>query len=79
MAVSTFEEGLGESVFDLGEVGAIAEIQWLKPGKPLTARLKIRVVSYPEEYLKSNASLIRKEQSYELEITLEKLVAKPLR
>jgi hypothetical protein len=79
LAVSTFEEGLGESVFDLGEVGAIAEIQWLKPGKPLTARLKIRVVSYPEEYLKSNASLIRKEQSYELEITLEKLVAKPLR
>src|SRR5262249_5194609 len=79
LAVSTFEEGLGESVFDLGEVGAIAEIQWLKPGKPLIARLKIRVVSYPEEYLKSNASLIRKEQSYELEITLEKLVAKPLR
>lgn len=55
LAVSTFEEGLGETVFALGEIGATAEIQWLKPAKPLTARLKIRVVSYPEEYLKSNA------------------------
>lgn len=79
LAVSAFEEGLGESVFDLGEVGAIAEIQWLKPHKPLTAHLKIRVVNYPEEYFKSNAALIKKEQSYELEITLENLVAKPLR
>jgi hypothetical protein len=79
LAVSAFEEGLGENVFDLGEVGEIAEIQWLKPGKPGAACLKIRVLSYPEEYLKSNASLTRKEQSYELEITVEKLVAKPLR
>ncbi len=78
LAVSTFEEGLGESVFDLGEVGEIAEIHWLKPGKPLTARLKIRVVNYPEEYFKSNATLTKKEQSYELEITVEKLVAKPV-
>jgi len=79
LAVSTFEEGLGESVFDLGEVGEIAEIQWLKPGKPGAARLKIRVVNYPEEYFKSNAALVKKQQSYELEITVENLVAKPLR
>ena len=79
LAVSTFEEGLGESVFDLGEVGEIAEIQWLKSGKPGAARLKIRVVNFPEEYFKSNATLTRNEQSYELEITVEKLVAKPLR
>jgi hypothetical protein len=79
LAVSTFEEGLGESVFDLGEVGAIAEIQWLKSGKPGAAHLKIRVVNYPEEYFKSNAALIKKERSYELEITVENLVAKPLR
>jgi hypothetical protein len=65
--------------FDLGEVGEIAEIQWLRLGNLLTARLKIRVVSYPEEYLKSNASLIRKDQSYEPEIAVERLVAKPLR
>lgn len=72
-------QSLGAERSFLFDVVDEAEIHWLKPGKPGAARLKIRVVNYPEEYFKSNSPLSKKEQSYELEIAVEKLVAKPVR
>jgi hypothetical protein len=35
--------------------------------------------NYPEEYFKLNSLLTKKEQSHDLEITVEKLVAKPVK
>ena len=75
LAVSTYEEGLGEAVYDLGEVGEIRNIRWLKSSKELTARLQLNVTNFPNEYLAWDRNLTKVERTYTLEVGLEKLVA----
>jgi hypothetical protein len=77
LAVSTYEEGLGEAAYDLGEVGEISDIQWSRPDDQLSARLRITVSNYPKEYFKHNQTLIKREKRYELKITLERLSVTP--
>ena len=79
LAVSTFEDGMGEAVYDLGEVGEIDDIHWLQSDRSLTARLKLRVTNYPVEYFKTTKTLIRRQKNYELEIRIDKLPVKPMK
>jgi len=77
LAVSAFEDGLPAVVYDLGEVGEMSNIQWLKSERPQTVRLRVLVTNYPVEYFKLNSKLLRKEQAYELEVSLTRLTIKP--
>jgi len=79
LAVSSFEEGLGEAVYDLGEVGEISNIQWLKANKPLAARLRLTVTNYPVDYFKTTKTLIRRQKNYELDISIDKLSVMPVK
>jgi hypothetical protein len=79
LAVSSFEEGFGAVVYDLGEVGEISDIQWLKPNQQQTARLRLRVTNFPVEYFSLNDKLPKREQMYELEVALNRLTVRPLR
>lgn len=79
LAVSAFEDGMGEAVYDLGEVGEIDDIHWLQSDEPLTARLKLRVTNYPVEYFKTTKSLIKRQKNYELYIRIDKLLVKSLK
>jgi len=79
LAVSAFEEGMGEAVYDLGEVGEIDDIHWLQSDEPLTARLKLRASNYPVEYLKTTKNLVKRQKNYELEIRIDKLLVKPMK
>ena len=74
LAVSSFEEGAGEAVYDLGEVGEISNIQWLKANKPWEARLRLTVTNYPVDYFKTTKTLIRQQKDYELYISIDKLM-----
>lgn len=78
LAVRPYEEGLGEAVYDLGEVGEISQIQWLNPDSEMKARLRITVTNFPKEYFTSNKTLIKREKSYELEISVDKLSIRPV-
>jgi len=73
LAASAFEEGLGEAVYDLGEVGEIAEIRWLKSQQPLTAHLNITVTNFPAERFRDNDSLTKKQKRYGLVVGLDRL------
>ena len=75
LAASTYEEGLGEAVYDLGEVGEIRNIQWLKPSKELTSRLRLTVTNFPNEYFAWNRNLTKIERIYTIEVGLDRLVA----
>lgn len=71
LAVHTFEEGLGEAVYDLGEVGEIAEVDWLTSPRFHVARLRMAVLSYPKY---ANApGLRRATQEYEVEVSVASL------
>jgi len=78
LAVHTFEEGLGEAVDDIGEVGEIADVQWLPSKKELVARLRLRVLSYPSfsdsPGITLQRGLRRIEQWYELEVSVTSLL-----
>jgi len=65
---------LGEAVYDLGEVGEISNIQWLKANKPLAARLRLTVTNYPVDYFKTTKTLFRQQKNYELDISINKLL-----
>ena len=73
LAVSTFQEGLGEAVYDLGEVGEISGVEWLPLKKELTASLRLRVTNYPEHVFDWNKALVKAQKLYEIEVSLDKL------
>lgn len=79
LAVHTFEEGLGESVFDLGEVGESDDIIWLDHKKDLTANIKITVNNYSNIGFEMNKALAKRQRKYELAINLESISVKPVK
>ena len=72
LAVDSGQLGIAPVVYDLGEVGEISDIEWLRPNQPETARLRIRVTNFPREYFEF-ADLPRIERVYELEASLNRL------
>jgi len=79
LAVSSFEEGMGEAVYDLGEVGEISNIQWQKADKPLLARLRLTATNYPVDYFKTTKVLIRQQNNYRLDVSIDKLSVRLLK
>src|SRR5262249_250428 len=76
LALSSFEEGMGEAVYDLGAVGEISNIQWLKTNEQLATRLRLTVTNYPVEYLKTMKTLIERQKNYELDISIDELLVR---
>ena len=67
---------MGEAVYDLGAVGEISNIQWLKTNEQLATRLRLTVTNYPVEYLKTMRTLIRRQKNYELDISIDELLVR---
>jgi hypothetical protein len=73
LAVSAYLNGLGEAVYDLGEMGEIGGVEWLPTKRTLTASVKLHVTNYPEHVITANKSLVKAQRQYELEVSLDRL------
>lgn len=66
LAVSDGGLGVPRAVYDLGEVGEITKLDWLKNSKSDVARLRLQISNYPETAFKYNPKLVRKTKVVEL-------------
>ena len=78
LAVHNGDLAVSGAVYDLGLVGEITKIKWLKSLKPGSDgvrfdRLSVEVTNYPAHAFKLNPKLIRKTKSFELRVNLKTL------
>jgi hypothetical protein len=73
--------GLGDSgrVYDLGQVGEITKIEWLKKSNSDFDRLRLETVNYPAHAFKLNPKLVKKTKQFELTVKIDSLEIKDLK
>lgn len=79
--LAVHDGGLGFSgkVYDLGQVGEITKIEWLKKTSSDFDRLRLEVTNYPAHAFKLNRKLVRKTKRYELTVGINSLEIKELK
>jgi hypothetical protein len=79
--LAVHDGGLGYSgrVYDLGQVGEITKIEWLKKSSSDFDRLRLETVNYPAHAFKLNPKLVRKTKKYELTVKIDALEVRELK
>ena len=77
LAVSEFDELPEQAVFDLGTVGELRNIEWLRDERMNAARLQLDVVNYPASALRANPELQERVMKLELDVTVEAVRVNP--
>lgn len=79
--LAVHEGGFGSSgaVYDLGQVGEITKIEWLKKSNEDFDRLRLEVTNYPAHAFKLNPKLVKKTKKFELIVNLDSLEIKELK
>ena len=79
LAVSEYGEAPAEAAFDLGEVGELTNISWLKSNEPFHVLLSVTVRNYPTHAVKQNPALKPQSKRYTLDISLQRVLIAPVR
>lgn len=79
LAVHDGSLGVSGAVYDLGQVGEITKIKWLKTSNSNFDRLQLEVTNYPAHAFKLNPKLVKKTKNFELTINLNSLEIKELK
>ncbi len=79
--LAVHDGGLGFSgtVYDLGQVGEITKIEWLKKSSSDFDRLRLEVVNFPAHAFKLNPKLVKKTKKFELTVSMNSLEVKELK
>jgi hypothetical protein len=79
--LAVHDGSLGDSgaVYDLGQVGEITKIKWLKKSNSDFDRLQLEVTNYPAHAFKLNPKLVKKIKNFELTVNLNSLEIKDLK
>ena len=68
------------TVYDLGEVGEISKIEWIKiPDTDDFVRLRLEISNYPKLAFKYNPKLVRKTRIVEIDVNLSSLKIKVIK
>ena len=78
LAVSEYGEMPSQNAYDLGEVGEIGSIHWVRANHPDEAVLTLEVRNYPLHAVKRNPDLRLTRRRYRLTITVDSIVVAPL-
>lgn len=78
LAVHSGDLGFSGAVYDLGQVGEITKIEWLKKSSSNFDRLQFEVTNYPAHAFKLNPKLIKKAKKFELTVAMDSLKIKEL-
>jgi len=80
LAVGVGSLGVPGAVYDLGEVGEISKIDWIKiPDTDDFVRLRLEISNYPKLAFKYNPKLVRKTRIVEIDVNLSSLKIKVLK
>jgi hypothetical protein len=78
LAVSEYGEMPSQNAYDLGEVGEIGAIHWVRTTHPDQAILTLEVRNYPLHAAKRNPELRLIRRRYQLTVTVDSVVVTPL-
>jgi len=73
LAVHDGSLGVSGAVYDLGLVGEITKIEWLKKSNSDFDRLQLEVTNYPAHAFKLNPKLVKKTKKFELAVNMNSL------
>lgn len=79
LAVHSGDLGFSGAVYDLGRVGEITKVKWLKKSNSDFDRLQLEVTNYPAHAFKLNPKLIKKTKNFEITISFNSLEIKELK
>jgi hypothetical protein len=79
LAVHDGSLGVSGVVYDLGQVGEITKIKWLKSLNSNFDRLRLEVTNYPAHAFKLNPKLVRATKNFELTVNMNSLEIKELK
>lgn len=79
LAVGVGSLGVPGTVYDLGEVGEISKIEWLKIPDNDFVRLRLEINNYPKLAFKYNPKLVRKTRIVEIDVNLSSLKIKVIK
>ncbi len=79
LAVGVGSLGVPGTVYDLGEVGEISKIEWLKIPENDFVRLRLEISNYPKLAFKYNPKLVRKTRIVEIDVNLSSLKIKVIK
>jgi len=80
LAVGVGSLGVPGKVYNLGEVGEILKIEWLKiPDTNDFVRLRLEICNYPKLAFKYNPKLIKKTRIVEIDVNLSSLKIKEIK
>lgn len=80
LAISDGSLGVLGTVYDLGEVGEISKIEWLKiPDTNDFVRLRLEINNYPNLAFEYNPKLVRKTRIVEIDVNLTSLKIKVIK
>lgn len=73
LAVGVGSLGVPGTVYDLGEVGDISKIEWLKKSESNFVGLRLEISNYPQLAFKYNPKLVKKTKIVEIAVNLSSL------
>jgi len=79
LAIHDGNLGFNGAVYDLGLVGEITKIEWLKSPDQNFARLRLQISNYPVHAFKLNPKLVRKTKIVEIDVNLDGLKIKAVK
>jgi len=79
LAVHDGSLGVSGTVYDLGQVGEITKIEWLKNSSSDFDRLRLEVTNYPAHAFKLNPKLVKKTKKFELTVNMNSLEIKEVK
>ncbi len=79
LAVHDGSLGVTGAVYDLGEVGEITKIEWLKNPDRNFTRLRLEISNYPIHAFKLNPKLVKKTKIVEINVNLDELKIKVIK
>jgi hypothetical protein len=79
LAVHDGSLGVSGAVYDLGKVGEITKIEWLKSPDQNFARLRLEVSNYPIHAFKLNPKLVKKTKIVEITVNMDDLKIKVIK
>ena len=79
LAVHTGDLGFSGAVYDLGQVGEITKIEWLKKSGSDFDRLRLEVANYPAHVFKLNPKLVKQTKKFELTVSMNSIEVKEIK
>ncbi len=79
LAVHDGSLGVSGTAYDLGQVGEITKIEWLKNSSSDFDRLRLEVTNYPAHAFKLNPKLVKKTKKFELTVNMNSLEIKEVK